>query len=136
MARFERARNPNLLKLPIALPNNLMQDAATLLANVPKERPRLFFLASDLENVRCSLTSTRSKAYEILRKDADHALTLDLPPEPTYDQIEDPAERRLAYHACFSTMRKFHDGAMRTLALFYLLTGEKRYGEARTALYC
>ena len=105
-------------------------DAATLLANVPKERPRLFFLASDLENVRCSLTSTRSKAYEILRKDADHALTLDLPPEPTYDQIEDPAERRLAYHACFSTMRKFHDGAMRTLALFYLLTGEKRYGEA------
>ena len=27
-------------------------------------------------------------------------------------------------------MRKYHDGAMRTLALFYLLTGEKRYGEA------
>ncbi len=105
-------------------------DAAALLANVPKERPRLFFLASDMENVRCSLTSTRSEAYEILRKDADHALTLEPPPEPTYDQIEDPAERRLAYHACFSAMRKFHDGGMRSLALFYLLTGEKRYGEA------
>ena len=104
--------------------------AAILLANVPKERPRLFFLASDLENVRSSLTSTRSEAFEILRKDADHALTLEPPPEPTYDQIEDPAERRLAYHACFSAMRKFHDGGMRSLALFYLLTGEKRYGEA------
>ena len=105
-------------------------DAASLLANVPKERPRLFFLASDIENVRRSLTSTRAEAYEALKKDADHALTLELPPEPTYDQIEDPAERRLAYVECFGTMRKYHDGGMRSLALFYLLTGEKRYGEA------
>ena len=105
-------------------------DAATLLANVPKERPRLFFLASDMEDVRRTLTSTRSEAFEALKKDADHALTLELPPEPTYDQIEDPAERRLAYVACFGTMRKYHDSGMRTLALFYLLTGEKRYGEA------
>ena len=37
-------------------------NAAALLANVPKERPRLFFLASDLKDVRCSLTSTRSEA--------------------------------------------------------------------------
>ena len=105
-------------------------DAATLLANVPKERPRLFFLASDMEDVRRSIASTRSEAFEALKKDADRALTLELPPEPTYDQIEDPAERRLAYVACFGTMRKYHDSGMRSLALFYLLTGEKRYGEA------
>ncbi len=106
------------------------RDPAALLANVPSERPRLFFLASQMDEVRRSLTTTRAEAYEALRKEADHALTLEPPPEPDYDQIADPAERRLAYHACFSTMRKFHDGGMRSLALFYLLSGKKRYGEA------
>ena len=109
-------------------------DPAALLANVPAERPRLFFLASHLKDVRRSLTSTRAEAYEVLRRDADRALTLEPPVEPTYDQIEDPAERRLAYTACFGTMRKYHDGGMRSLALCYLLSGETPYGEAARRL--
>ena len=109
-------------------------DPAALLANVPVERPRLLFLASELDDVKRSLTTTRAEAFDALKKAADEALMLELPPEPDYDQIEDPAERRLAYKACFGEMRKYHDSGMRNLALCYLLTGEKKYGEASRRL--
>ena len=109
-------------------------DPAELLANVPVERPRLFFLASQMDAVRESLTTTRAGAFINLRKAADNALKLECPAEPDYDQLEDPAERKLAYKACFGVMRKYHDQGMRCLALMYLLTGEVKYGEAARQL--
>ena len=42
----------------------LWPDPADLLANIPAERPRLFFLASQMDAVRESLTTTRSGAYK------------------------------------------------------------------------
>ena len=130
MAQFERAQNANLLKLPIALPNNLTRTPLHYWQTSQKNARVSSFWHLTWQMCARSLTSTRSEAFEALRNDADHALTLELPSEPTYDKIEDPAERRLAYVECFGTMRKYHDGGMRSLALFYLLTGEKRYGEA------
>lgn len=109
-------------------------DPATLLKKVPKEHPRIFFLASQLDDVRTTLTTTRAEAFQALKKEADIGLTLDLIPEPDYDQIEDPSERRLAYHACFQDTRKVHDQGMRSMALMYLLTGEKKYGNHAKAL--
>lgn len=104
-------------------------DPATLLKKVPQEHPRLFFLASQLDDVRTTLTTTRAEAFHALKRAADVGLTIDPIPEPDYDKIEDPAERRLAYHACFQATRKVHDQGMRSMALMYLLTGEKKYGE-------
>lgn len=109
-------------------------NPAQLLKQVPQEHPRLFFLASQLDEVRATLTTTRAEAFQALKKEADIGLTLDLIPEPDYDQIEDPSERRLAYHACFQDTRKVHDQGMRSMALMYLLTGEKKYGNHAKAL--
>ncbi len=110
-------------------PEQPWTDPVDLLANVSVERPRLFFLASQMDAVRESLTTTRSGAFKRLARAADEALKLDCPAEPDYDQLEDPAERRLAYKACFGEMRRYHDQGMRSLALMYLLTGERKYGE-------
>ena len=109
-------------------------DPKILLNHVPKEHPRLFFLASQLDDVRATLTTTRAEAFQALKQEADMGLTLDLIAEPDYDQIQDPSERRLAYHACFQTTRKVHDQGMRSMALMYLLTGEQKYGNHAKAL--
>ena len=110
-------------------------DPRRLLGNVPSERPRLFFPASQLDEVRKTLTTTRAGVFEGLKRMADAGLKIDPIPEPDYDQIADPAERRLAYSACFHETRKVHDTAMRAMALMYILTGERKYGEhARTLI--
>lgn len=104
-------------------------DPRNLLDRVPPDHPRIFFLASQLAKVRATLHSTRAEAFKELRRMADAGLSVDPIPEPDYDRIADPAERRLAYFQSFHDTRAVHDQAMRALALTYLLTGERRYGE-------
>ena len=82
-------------------------DPAELLARVPVERPCLLFLASELEEDRKTLGTTRAEAFQCLKGKADSALKVDPPPEPDYDGIEDPAERRLAYVASFGQFKQF-----------------------------
>jgi hypothetical protein len=65
---------------------------------------------------------------------ADAGLSVDRIPEPDYDRIADPAARRLAYFDCFHDARLVHDRAMRAMALVYLLTGDRGYGEHAKAL--
>jgi hypothetical protein len=103
-------------------------DPATLLSHVSKEHPRIFFPASQLDDVRATLNTTRAEAFQALKREADAGLTVEPIEEPDYDQIQDQSERRLAYHACFQATRKVHDQAMRSMALMYLLTGEEKYG--------
>jgi len=105
-----------------------------LLARVPREHPRLLYPQARLDEIRETLTTTRREAFEQLRRAADRGLQMSPPPEPDYDEIEDRAERRLAYMASFIDMRRYHLGAMQHTALMYLMTGEKRYGEAAKAL--
>ena len=104
-------------------------DPRILLDGVPAEHPRIFFPASQLDAVRATLHSTRAEAFGELRRMADAGLSAEPIPEPDYDRIADPAERRLAYFQSFHDTRVVHDQAMRALALTYLLTGERRYGE-------
>jgi len=108
--------------------------AEDLLARVPKEHPRLLFPKARLDQVRATLSTTRREAFESLQSAARSGLKLDLPAEPNYDEIKDPAKRRLAYVASFQHMRRYHDGAMRYMALMYLLSGEKEYGQKAKAL--
>ena len=109
-------------------------DTRELLNRVPSEHPRVFFLASQLDEVRSTLSTSRAEAFGELRKMADAGLWIEPIPEPDYDQLTDHAERRLAYHACFQATRKVHDNAMRAMALTYQLTGEQVYGERAKAL--
>ena len=111
-----------------AVPQPWVEPAA-LLANVPSEHPRVLFPKASLDEVKATLTTTRAEAFDSLIKLTEKFIDLRLPLEPDYDQIEDPAQRRLAYRESFVEFRRYHDGAMRHLALAYLLTGERKYGE-------
>ena len=105
-----------------------------LLSRVPPQHPRLLFPKARLDEIRATLKTSRREAFESLRRQAASGLRMKPPPEPDYDQIKDPAKRRLAYVASFAEMRRYHLGAMQHLALMYVLTGEKKYGEAAKAL--
>ncbi|MCF7847687.1 MAG: DUF4962 domain-containing protein [Kiritimatiellales bacterium] len=112
-------------------PNSFAQPwvaPETLLGRVPQEHPRLLFPGERLAEARATLTTTRRDAFESLRKDAKKALKLSVPAEPDYDEIKDPAVRKMAYNKAYGRLRKYHQGGMDPLALMYLLTGEKKYG--------
>jgi len=109
-------------------------DPAELLARVPKDRPRVLFTKAELDEVKATLSTTRAEAFASVMKLAGIFDGLSLPPEPTYDQLTDAAERRLAYRDAFVAFRKYHDGAMRHLALAWLLTAERRYGDCAKAI--
>jgi hypothetical protein len=72
-------------------------DPAVLLAKIPAQHPRIFFLASQLDQVRETLYTTRAEAFIELKRMAEAALAVEAIPEPDYDCIVDSAQRRLAY---------------------------------------
>ena len=123
---------------PLAITNDAVGQPwvppADLLARVPREHPRLLFPKATLPDVRATLSTTRREAFESLKREATRALKLTPPPEPDYDKLKDPAERRMAYSESFGLMRRYHDSGMVSLALLYALTGERKYGEAAKAI--
>ncbi|GIX07027.1 MAG: hypothetical protein KatS3mg115_1430 [Candidatus Poribacteria bacterium] len=100
---------------------------AELLGRVPGEHPRLLYPRAQLEAARAELAET--PALEALIRRAERLLDLQPPKEPTYDRIEDPTERRMAYTEAFREFRRYIDGGMEPLAMAFLLTGERRFGE-------
>lgn len=105
-----------------------------LLARIDDAHPRLLFPKRQLQEIRSTLTTTRREAFAGLKGAADRALTMDVPPEPDYDKIKDPAKRRLAYVASFQEMRRYHLGGMQHAALMYIMTGDAKYGLAAKRL--
>jgi hypothetical protein len=103
--------------------------ARDLLARVSAEHPRLIFPKTQLAEVRATLTTSRKEAFDVLLRAARGAMKLEPPPEPDYDKLTDPAQRRMAYQESFGLMRRYHDSGMVHLSLAYLLTGERKYGE-------
>jgi len=107
--------------------------AADLLARVPKERPRCLFPHAMLPEVRETLESTRKEAFQQLADRAPGHLRLTPPAEPDYDKLPTLAGQRIAYLSSFTMLRRHHNQAMLELALLYLLSGEKQYGEGAKA---
>jgi hypothetical protein len=108
--------------------------ARELLARVPREHPRIIFPRAQLAEIRATLTTSRRAAFAALRRQADAALKLEVPPEPDYDKLPTRAEQRLGYQRAFSEMRRYHTSGMVDLALMYALSGERKYGEHAKAL--
>lgn len=108
--------------------------AKELLARVPAAHPRILFPKAQLAEIRATLTTTRREAFEALRRSADSALKLRVPPEPNYDKLPTKAEQRLGYHKSFGEMRRYHTSGMVNLALMYALSGDRKYGEHAKAL--
>jgi hypothetical protein len=108
--------------------------AQQLLARVPAEHPRILFPRAQLPEIRKTLATTRREAYLALRQQANAALRLAVPPEPAYDKLPTRAEQRLGYHKAFGEMRRYHTAGMVNLALMYVLSGERNYGDHAKAL--
>jgi len=109
---------------------------AHLLQKVPAAHPRLLFPAGRLADFRATLKTTRQKAYGDLRAVADRALSLKLMPKPTFDRYDretEYAQRRVAYREAYHEFTRTYHQGMLPLAAVYVLSGERRYGEAAKA---
>ncbi|UCH09450.1 MAG: DUF4962 domain-containing protein, partial [Fidelibacterota bacterium] len=134
--RVVATRSPQTFEIaedPIPLP---WISVEKLLDRVPKEHPRLLFPKSELQAIRATLGTTRKDAFTGLKHVADDALDLPLMDEPDFDKYDRVTEypmRRTAYRAAYHEFTSRYHRGMTPLALMYLLTGEKRYGEAAKA---
>lgn len=124
-AKFSRTR---AFKVPEDAPVFPYPDLAAAVANIPKERPRLFFLSSELEGYRARVREGDLKDYpERVAKAYDKYIGVDLVPEPPYVTGKGP-ERGENYAKIFRATRPPMD-RMEQSALAYLLTGESKYGQ-------
>ena len=105
-------------------------DPKELLRRVPKEHPRILYPKSQLGKIRSTLSSTRAGSWRACKAAADKALSKGIPDYPTYHRIEDPVVRRLEYQKYFGYFRGYVDGALRDLALAYIMTEEAKYADA------
>ena len=105
-------------------------DPKELLSRVPKEHPRILYPKFNLNRIRSTLSSTRAKSWRACKAAADRALKKGIPDYPTYHRIEDPVVRRLEYQKYFGYFRGYVDGALRDLALAYVMTEEAKYAES------
>ena len=126
-SRFTIATNP--IPMPWVSPREL-------LARVNKEHPRLLFPKSQLDEIRKTLGTTRKEAFDGLKAVADGALRLPLMRKPDFDKYDRKTEypaRRTAYKKAYTDFTSTYNRGMVPMALVYVLTGEKKYGEAARA---
>jgi hypothetical protein len=112
------------------------ESPESLLAKVPAEHPRLLFTKEQLFEVRASLDTSRKVAFEELMRRADAALNLPLMDKPDFDRFDRETEypaRRTAYRAAYHEFTRVYHGGMTPMALAYLLTGDRAYGERAKA---
>ncbi|MBT5714310.1 DUF4962 domain-containing protein [Candidatus Poribacteria bacterium] len=121
---------PRQFTLASGAPEQRWVDAQELLARVPPDHPRVIFTRDGLTDLRASAATTRREPFEALISKADSLLDIRPPDEPTYDSIADPSERKMAYTWGFRDFRGVIDNGMEPLALAYLFTGRRPYGEA------
>ncbi len=96
------------------------------IASVPRNRPRLFFLANQVREYRRRCKGDLKNSCRALCRSCDRYVGQDLVPEPPYVKGSGP-ERGKNYQRIFRTTRPPMD-AMERCGLAYLLTGEKKYG--------
>ena len=117
-----------------------MEDAAALLARVPREHPRLIFPKAELDEVRATLGTTRREAFEELRRRADEIFTAQpVPAEPEYVPLMKSERGSADYNTARYMYGRFKgrwragNMAMVRAALYYTLTGERKYADAARA---
>jgi hypothetical protein len=96
---------------------------------VPKGHPRLFLRPEDLPRVRTAARGKAAPSFAKLRAEADALLEGRPTPEPaTMGDLKDPKTAADWWPNRVRTLKACQEAE--TLAFVYLLTGEKRYGEA------
>ena len=111
-------------------------EPSELLRKIPEAHPRLLFPAAQQEELRATLSTTRKKPYAELLAIADKALELEIMAKPTFDRFDrkkEYAQRRTDYRASYHQFTRTYHKGMLPLAAVYVLSGERRYGEAAKA---
>lgn len=95
---------------------------------IPKEHPRLFFRPEEIQKLREWAKSEGRKVFEPLLREAERLLKSEPTPEPKVrGSLRDPQTRKYWWPNREQTLKACMEAE--TLALVYLLTGEKRFGE-------
>jgi len=96
---------------------------------IPKEHPRLFFRPEEIPKLRQWVKGEGQRVFEPLLREAEKLLKSEPTPEPSVKgSIRDPQTRKYWWPNREQTLKACMEAE--TLALAYLLTGEKRFGEA------
>jgi len=114
---------PGAAKLPWIVPKQL-------LGRVPAEHSRILYPKFNIDNIRATLSSSRSKSWRACKSTADRVLSKGVPEFPKYHHIEDANTRRLEYGRYFSYFRGYVDGALMDLSLAFLMTEDEKYARA------
>ncbi|MCL2098025.1 MAG: DUF4962 domain-containing protein [Bacteroidales bacterium] len=110
-----------------------MPDPAKMLAQVPVEHPKLIFTKADLPALKKRLETDMSNNWSIMQRKAENGLTAALVKDPTFHTItdrKDYAQKRTDYRVDFHAFGSLYLDVVQPLAFVYMITGEKKYGEA------
>lgn len=100
-----------------------------ILRRVPKGHPRLFFRPEEIPKLREWAKGDGRKVFEPLLSEAERLLKSEPTPEPKVrGSIKDPQTRKYWGPNREQTLRACREAE--TLALAYLFTGERKFGEA------
>ncbi len=108
-------------------------DPAELLSRVPPSHPRLLFPEESLPGIRRDIETSLREPYGAIKKAAEEALAYPLMEKPLWDTLtgeENYPAMRFAYRESFHLSRKIYTRGVVPMALTYLLSEDKKYGEA------
>ena len=122
---WSRARRFRIPRDAIALPQPPMEE---LRSRIPRAHPRLFLRPEDVPHLQVFARAEGAAAFERLRRRAEELLKAGPTPEPVeMGTISNPARRRFWWSNRVQTLRACMEAE--TLALVYLVTGERRFAE-------
>lgn len=111
-----------------------MPDAAALVSNIPATHPRLIFTRDQIPQLKKDLQSRFKKQYELIRNKAEKGLSTPLAKEPTFHLFggtnKEFAQKRTDYRVDYHHYEDVYLEAVEPLSFMYMVTGEKKYGEA------
>lgn len=111
-----------------------MPDAATLVSNIPTTHPRLIFTRDQLPQLKKDLQSKFKKQYKLIRDKAEKGLNIPLAKEPTFHLLgasnKEFAQKRTDYRVDYHHYEDVYLEAVEPLSFMYMVTGEKKYGDA------
>jgi hypothetical protein len=126
LSDWSRVRRFTVPKEALIFPQPTMGE---IRRRIPKGHPRLFLRPEDLPRLRTWAKGEGREIFEELIRQADRLLEAEPTPEPEVKAtIRDPETRRFWWSNRVQSLKACREAE--TLAFAYLLTGDRRYGEA------
>lgn len=115
--------------VPVTASAMPMPDRVEQKQRVPAGHPRLFLRPEDLPRIRALAQAGESQRFAALRAEADRLIQAGPTPEPEHlGSLNNDAQRPYWWPNRLQTLKACEEAE--TLAFVFLITGEKKYGEA------